>query len=47
MGDIAELRGLFESLLSEADETPTEYVASDGTMVFGAPAHVVVALTDP
>ena len=34
---------LIQSLLSEADEALSEYVASDGTMVFDAPAHIVVA----
>lgn len=32
---------LIESVLSEADEALSEFVASDGTMVFDAPAHIV------
>lgn len=34
---------LIESILDEADVVLAEFVAADGTMVFDAPAHVVVA----
>lgn len=34
---------LIESVLSEAENVLSEYVTSDGTMVFDAPAHIVVA----
>ncbi|MGB3828737.1 MAG: methyltransferase domain-containing protein [Ornithinimicrobium sp.] len=34
---------LIESVLTEADNLLAEFVATDGTMVFEAPAHIVVA----
>ena len=34
---------LIASILDEAEDALREYVAPDGTMVFDAPAHIVVA----
>ena len=34
---------LIASILDEAEDALREFVAPDGTMVFGAPAHIVVA----
>ena len=35
---------LIESILDEADEALSSYVAPDGTMVFDTPAHLLTAI---